>query len=307
MVRRPLAWRIVFDLAIPLSLCSVSALAQSPAPQAGTKKTASPMLEVVSAEYLPRHSDSLAGTDVDNSDDINSVVDTVRYQLRNNSTQKSVTAYQIEITLTIDGKTVGGPIGMGADLANLVVNAQCPLSGSVSETIGEGAIRPGDTYTNSTVAGFDKEKSNGQMPTVHVAVTGIIWSDGTVEDEGRYGQQMNRMLIQRRKDAEAGAKVIAILEAHENDPDIHHRIAEVAKAVKTLVDEVPRVQKTSEGSTYGDGGGPAPFREMLGNLKIAESTPYPKEFFDAYSASYECRYERLASMAGSASALEAEK
>lgn len=303
MPRPPFA-RIFFAPIIVLSLCSASLLAQAPASQTAIKKASSPRLEVVSAEYLPRHTDSAAGTDANAAPDINSVVDTVRYQLRNNSTQKAVTAYQIEISYTSDGKPVGFPSGMGTDLMNLVLNAQCPLSNAGSETSWEGAIKPGDTYTNSTAANVDKEKSNGQTPSVHVAVKGIIWSDGTVEGEGVYLKFMNHMLSQRRRSAEDGAKVIAILEAHREDSDIHHRIAEVAKEIQVLADEVPREQKTSDGWTTTKAVSPA-FSEFLGNIKIFESTPNPKEAFDAYSASYECRYKHLASMPGPAAPLQA--
>jgi hypothetical protein len=301
MSHPPLACRIRFYLAIFLCVGNVAALAQSPASQTAVKKT-SPTLEVVSAEYFPRGTDSAAGTDASALADLNGRADTVRYKLRNNDAQRAVTAYQIEISFTSDGKPVGTPSGLGMDLMNLVMNAQCHSPGSSSEPAWQGAIKPGGTYADSTTANVDKEKLKGQTPTAHVAVVGIIWSDGAVavEGEGWPRTSMNRMLNQRRKDADAGAKVIAILDAHHNDPDIHHRIAEVAKAIQVLTDEAPGLQKNSE-RTGQNAGASAALSEFLSNLHIFESTAYPKEAFEAYSANYECRYKLLASLLGPAS------
>jgi hypothetical protein len=310
MPRPPLSRCIIHALIVLVSFYSVSMIGQSPAApspasQNATKKTSPPTLEVVRAEYFARQTDAAAGTDATALPDLNKQVDTVRYALKNDG-QKAVTAYEIEISYTSDGKPVGFPSGIGADLMYPIVNAQCQPSDAGSETSSQGAIGPGDTYTDSTVANLDKEKLNGQIPSVHVSVTGIIWSDGTVEGEGMHLQSMNRILRRRRNDAEDGAKVIAILDAHQDDPDIHHRIGEVAKAIQVLMDEVPAVQKTAEGTTYGNGASAA-LTEPLNNLRIFESTPYAKEAFEAYSASYECRYKHLAALLGPAGSLKAEK
>lgn len=305
MSRPPFSRRIHFYLVIFLFVCRVPAFAQSAGSQNAAKKT-SPTLEVVSAEYFPRHADSAAGTDANALADLNGLVDTVRYKLRNTDAQRAVTAYQIEISFTSDGKPVGTPSGLGMDLMNLVMNAQCHSPGSRSEPAWQGAIKPGDTYTDSTVANVGKEKLNGQTPTAHVAVVGIIWSDGAVEAEGWHRTSMNRMLSQRRKDANGAAKVIAILDAHEDDPDIHRRIAEVAEAMQALAAEAPGAQKDSEG-TIQNAGAPPALNEFLSNLHIFGSAPDPKEAFEAYSANYECRYTLLASLLGQPANLEAGK
>jgi len=306
MPRPLLSRRIIFGLNIAVFVYSISVLAQSPAGQTAVKKTSSPTFKVVSAEYFPQHTDSAVASDADPSNNVNNLMDTVRYTLRNDS-QKGVTAYDLEISYTSDGKPVGYPGGFGEDLTSLTMLAEClPPGADPGFALREMVIKSGDTYTHSIPANVDKEKLNGLTPSVHVRVVGVIWSDGTFEGEGFGLDAVKHDLDRRKKDAEAGAKVIAILDAHQDDPDIHHRIAEVAKAIQALVDEVPAVQKTSAGTTYGNSA-PGAFIEPLNNIRIFESTPYPREALDAYSATYECRYKHLAAQLGPDASLEAAK
>lgn len=296
MLRPPLAWRIS-SLTILLSCYSVclfaqSALTQTPNSQTADEKT-SPTLDVVSAEYVPKANST--------------GIDMIRYTLRNNG-QKIVTAYRVETP----------PSGYGEDFINLAVNAQCRSSRANSqasshpdsqasaeataESMWEGSIKPGETHTNSIPANIDKEKVNGETPSFHIFVSGVLWSDGTMEAEGFNRKLMEQTITMRRLQAEDGARVIAILEAHRDDPDIQHRLAEISEAIDAIAEKEinapkpPRQTSTQKEPLAVVMRPSAAVQELQVNLKMFRSLPDPQESFEAYSASFECRYKTMASL-----------
>jgi len=260
-------------------------LASHDAPVLGqsSKATRVPTLDVLSAEYMPE-------------------TDTIQLRLVNHS-QKAATAYNVALGLMNDQKQVEWKSGFGEDLLNLVLNAQCDnvlqnsLGGDAKPAPDswEGAIKPGDTRVQSIAANLDKSQLNGVPPALQAAVTGIVWSDGSIEESKIVpwaAGSMNRVRDQRKEDASNAAKVAAILNAHPEDADIQHRIGEAVKTLEALAAEYPRQQPSPEGKAGQRKFVSSPVvSEALHNLKIFVASPYPKEAFEAYRASFDCKYK----------------
>jgi hypothetical protein len=245
--------------------------------------TKNPSLDVLSAEYLPE-------------------TDTIQFRLVNHS-NKAATAYYVAFGLMNDAQQVNWGPGFGEDLLNVVLNSQCrnarqnlPADNSL-----EGAIKPGDTYIRSVPANLDRNQLNSSAPAVHAEVAGIIWSDGSVEERKMFPAataSMNGSRDHRRKDAGDTAKVVAILNAHPDDPDVQHRIGEAIKSLQALLADDPRVEPASERAP-----GQKQFvrispvvGSVLANLKLFASSPDPKEAFEAYSALLECQNEHRSAL-----------
>jgi hypothetical protein len=272
-------------LAIALFLASQDALVLGQS----SKATKAPTLDVLSAEYMPE-------------------TDTIQLKLVNHS-QKAATAYNVALGLMNDQKQVEWKSGFGEDLLNPVLNAQCDLQNSLggdakpAPDSWDGAIKPGDTRVQSIAANLDKSRLNGAPPALQAAVTGIIWSDGSIETSEIVpwaASSMNRVRDQRKEDAGNAAKVTAILNAHPEDADIQHRIGEAVKTLEALAAEYPRQQPSPEGKAgqrTGVSASPV-VSEALHNLKIFAASPYPKELFEAYRASFECKYKLRVALGG---------
>jgi hypothetical protein len=269
--------RLLFAMALLLiSQCAPLLGQSSPA-------TKTPTL-VVSAEYMP-------GTD------------TIQLKLVNHS-RRAATAYNVALGLMNEQKQIDWKSGFGEDLLNPLLNAQCDnvlqnsLGGNAKHPPDswDGAIKPEDTRVQSIAANLDKSQLNSVPPALHAAVTGIIWSDGSIETSEIVpwaAGSMNRVRDQRKEDAGNAAKVAAILNAHPEDTDIQHRIGEAVQALEALAAEYPRQQPSPEGKA-----GQRMFvsaspvvSEALNNLKILAASSYPKELFEAFSASFECKYK----------------
>lgn len=171
-------------------------------------------------------------------------------------------------------------LGYGLDMLNTVLNARCQAH---SDTSWIGAIRPGDTYTESVLAGLDKNKITDSQPVVQVAVTGIIWSDGGVE--GPDQTIMNQYVALREETAANEAKVISLLNAHQADPDVQHRLSEMTKGVSLLKDTTPRVKGPQQGATITGSRiaeEPPVYSELMVNLSNIAHSNMPREYLEAY-------------------------
>ena len=223
-----------------------------------SKTTSTPALEVLSATYA-------------------SDTDEIVFSLVNNS-QKHVTAYSVNITVSSGGNVIQR-FGHGLDMLNTVLNARCQAH---SDTTWNGAIKPGDAYTESLLAGLDKTKMTESKPVVQVAVTGIIWSDGSVE--GPDQTIMNQYEVLREETANNEARVISILNAHQADPDVQHRISDITKDVSLLKDITPRVKKPQQGAKItGSRIAEEPvYSELMANLNNIANSNMPREYLEAY-------------------------
>lgn len=255
------------------------------AAQSSTTKKPALTLDVLSAEYLPD-------------------TDTIRVKLINHS-KKTATAYGIDISVLSNGKVLSQS-GRASDLLNLFVSQQCGAGSKDSLA----AIQPGEIEIDSQPANFDKTQLTTPEPEIHVTVVGIIWSDGTVEGDPKNPSgtlAMNRMQKQREKDASDEAKIISILDEHQDDPDIHHRIREITEAVAALATAPPAQTENADPvhRRYTDARSPV-FTTFLTNLQISESSPSPKETFEAITSFLACTHKERVAMLPPAAPAEAQ-
>lgn len=270
---------------LALALFVASQSASLPAQSSPMRKAQT--LEVLSADYLPE-------------------TDTIQFKLVNRS-QKAVTGYELVIGEN-EVTQVNWHGGFGEDLLNQVLTEQCRNVGEKSPTANplddkspadktwEGAIRPGDIYVHSIPANLDERQSNGSARAIHIVVAGVVWSDGSVEADQNFPSavmSINRSLEREKLDASDSAKVVAILNAHTDDPDIQHRIGDAIKSLQALLADNPQAQPASQGT---------PARKMLiqsspvtgnalSNLKNFASLAAPKDAFESYSAFIQCQNE----------------
>lgn len=263
---------VLLPLILLFSSCAARTLGQSSTASTST-------LDVLSAEYDPS-------------------TDSIAVKLVNHG-QKAITAYGIDISLMSRGIVIQR-FGYAADLIGRVLEEQCK-SGSGAPWGWEGAIKPGDVYTESLPVGVDKSKAEDQVPVPHIAVTGVLWSDGSVEGSRTAVEgisTMNQIQDQRGKEAKTEAKVTSILQANKGDTDIQHRIGEVNKGVKFLRDITPSVKEPLDGAKTTNATidtSTSVLTEFLRNLQLLATSPYPEQLLEGYSAFFSCRYEhRLA-------------
>ncbi len=275
MVRLPNAFRLSLRfLAIALFVVSQYA----PLPGQSSLKAKAPGLEVLGADYTPE-------------------TDTIQFKLVNRS-QKFATDYEIAIGVN-DGTQVNWHGGFGEDLLNLVLAENCREAGEKqpASNLWEGAIKPGDTYVHSLPANLDKSKLNGSAPEVQAAVAGVVWSDGSVEVDKMFpwaAASINRSRDREKQDASDSAKVVAILNAHPDDPDIQHRIGEAINSLQALLADDPHVQPAPKGAP-----GQKQFVQTssvvssaLANVKNFALLADPKGPFEAYIGIVRCQNER---------------
>ena len=273
MIRRPnfrLLWLPMFAFAMLVLSLNSLVLAQS------SQTTNTQALEVLSATYA-------------------SDTDRIVFRLVNNSL-KSVTAYSVNITVSSGGNVIQR-FGYGLDMLNAVLNARCQAH---SDTSWDGAIKPGDIYTESVLAGLDRTKITDSKPVVQVAVTGIIWSDGSVE--GPDQTVMNQHEVLREDTANNEARVISILNAHQADPDVQDRISEITKDVSLLKDITPRVKKPQRGAKIKGSRiaeEPPVYPELLANLNNIAHSNMPKEYLEAYLSFFVERSNRRIALTNS--------
>lgn len=244
-----------------------------------------PTLDVLSAHY-------------------NRVTDKIQFKLVNNS-QKAATAYYVAFGVMGD-KQVNWESGTGEDLLDPLLTSQCRYASANSpegDNSWEGAIKPGDVYVHSSFANLPKNQLSAMAPPVHATVVGVIWSDGSVEQTPTIPwakpwvtPAINRVLDQRKEDAEESAKVVAILNAHPEDADIQHRIGEAIKSLQSLMDDYRRARQVQASEQQMRVDSSFLVSRVLNNLNNFVASPTPKVFLDAYSAVFECQYKRRVAM-----------
>jgi hypothetical protein len=285
MVRLPNACRLLLRfLALALFIAHFASqyvVSQNAAlPRRSTPTTKGPTLEVLSADYLPE-------------------TDTIQFKLVNRS-QKAATSYEVAIGVNDGtGTQVNWHGGFGEYLLDSVLGEQCRDSGEGApvDKSWEGAIKPGDIYVHSLPSNMNKSEFSGSAATIRVVVAGVVWSDGSVEVDRTFewaDMSIKQSREREKLDASDSAKVVAILNAHPDDPDIRHRLGEVIASLQALLDDDARVQPAANGAP-----GQKQFAQIspvvstvLGNLKNFASLADPKEAFEAYSAIVQCQNER---------------
>jgi len=234
----------------------------------------------------------------------NRATDAIKFELVNNS-QKTATAYYVAFGV-VGEKEVLWESGAGEDLLSLILTSQCRNAGANSpegDDSWESAIKPGDVYVHSNSANLPKNQLRGVDPPVQAAVSGVVWSDGSVGQTRTVPwatpwvtRAINRLLDQRKEDAEESSKVVAILNAHPEDADIQHRIGEATKSLQSLMDDYRRArqaqgsgQKMHVDSWY-------LVSRVLNNLNNFMALPRPEVPFNAYRAVFECQSKRRVAM-----------
>jgi hypothetical protein len=241
--------------------------------QTATEANALP-LQVRSAEYV-------------------STTNTVAVELVNDS-QKAVTAYGMDITVTADGKVLSH-LDFSADFLDLVLNAR---SQAASEDSWVGAIRPAEVYTESLPASIPNATPVTPPVVVQAAVKVIIWSDGTVEG----ADQFMIMQIQDRREAtlRAEEKVLSVLAAHNADPDIRRRIGEVVNDLALLIKEPTQGADMHTADMLNT----AVLNAAVENLARIRSSTDPDARFKVYNSDFATQHERRVALMQSMSQQE---
>jgi hypothetical protein len=249
-------------------------------------------LQVLSAEYIPgKTSDLLREPDLPRTN-TSAEFDMIRVKVVNNG-PRPATAYVIDVTVTSAGSAVTS-FQHSVDMLNQVLNERCTTG---ADNSWQGAIKPGDVYTESIAENLDKARiTDPAKVVVHVAVSGIIWSDGSVDAESASSRAaMKRYQERREEESRDEAKVIAILDAHQGDPDSQHRISEVKKAVDFLVSIRPNVREAKPGSATNEARisrSSLAFFEASQNLRNMQMSPHPTEQYEGWSSTFVCRYKQ---------------
>jgi len=283
MVRLPAACR----LSRPVALVTIALFATSqcaPLLSQSSESATAPTLDVLSVHY-------------------NRINDTIKFRLVNNS-QKVVTAYYVAFGVMVENHVMWES-ATGKDLLDLILTSQCRYAGAKSpegDDSWEGAIKPGDVFVQSNSANLPKNQLTAFDPPVHVAVVGIIWSDGSVETPTVTGatrwvtSAINRRLAQRKKDALESAKVVAILNAHPEDINIQHRIGEARKSLLSLMDDYRRERQAQASGQEILVDSSFLVSGVLNNLNNFGALPTPEIAFSAYRAVFECQSKRRIAM-----------
>lgn len=211
----------------------------------------------------------------------NAAANTVVVELAND-TQKSVTAYGLDITVRAGGKTIAHT-GYGADLLNLILNARSKKGAADSW---EGAIQPGDVHTDTIPANVPANAEVTGPVEVHVDVVVALWSDGAVEGT-------NQFMIRQMQDGRAAAlraeeKVLAILDAHGADAEIQSRIGGVLSDLALLTKasapgaDIPASEMLNS----------AVLSDAAANLTKIRSSEKAAAQFQAYAAEFAAQHQR---------------
>lgn len=256
-------------------------------PAAGQPSTAGAYhVDVLGAEYLTVA--DMAQKLANNPRYLPPSVDMIQYKLINRG-MSEINAFEIEVSVQVDGKAIdvsSSPMGTSLDLLNPQLAGQCSDSKENEVEVAVGysstgiSFKPGKTYVGSVAANVDSTKLNGSLPQVHVTVTGVIWADGKIEGKASTPMSplgvttMYRTRDLRQHDADSEAKALAIVDAHPEDTNIQHRIAEAIKGLQSLQQAYPVVS------------------EVIFNLGIAANSPNPKEKFEMLDTLWTCEHQR---------------
>lgn len=287
--------------ALALSIMSLGVAA------AGQSSTANAYhVEVLDAEYLTVA--DMALKLANNPQYLPPSIDMIQYKLINRGTSE-INAFGVEVSVLMDGKEIdvsGLPTGMSLDLINAQLDAQCQgwRENETEVAAGYGSpgmsFQPGEIYVGSLAANVGKTKLNGALPQVHVRVTGVIWADGKIEGKSPTPisplgiTDMYRIRDTRQQEAVFEAKALAIVDAHAEDPDIQHRIAEAIKGLKSLQQAYPQEESLRDGGPAAKMhvAEPPVVSEVIYNLGIAANSPNPKEMFETLDALWTCEHQR---------------
>ena len=261
-------------------------------------------IEVLSAEYL-----TVADMVLKLANDSHHIapsIDMIQYKLINRGTSE-ISAFEVEVSVLVDGKEIdvsGSPTGTSLDLMDPQLAAQCGLRENETEvaagysSVGM-SFKPGEIYVGSLAANVDKSKLSSAPAQVHVKVTGVIWADGKIEGNAPTPMSplgitdMYRTRDMRQREAAFEAKALAIVDAHPEDTDIQHRIAEAIKGLQSLQQGYPHEEHLREG---GPGtkmlvAEPPVVKGVIYNLEIAAKSPNPKEVFETFDALGTCEHQ----------------
>ncbi|HXR39404.1 MAG TPA: hypothetical protein VN776_09940 [Terracidiphilus sp.] len=211
----------------------------------------------------------------------NPAANTVVVELAND-TQRSVTAYGLDITVTAGGKAIAHT-GYGADLLNLILNARSKKGAADSW---DGAIRPGGVHTDTIPANVLAEAEVTGPVEVRVDVTVVLWSDGAVEGTNQF--MIRQMQDGRQATLRAEGKVLSILDAHSGDPEIQSRIGGVLNDLALLVKgpepgaDVPASEMLNS----------AVLSDAVANLTKIRSSNNAAAQLQAYAADFTAQHER---------------
>jgi hypothetical protein len=234
----------------------------------------------------------------------NRITDTVKFKLVNNG-QKAATAYYVAFGVRGE-KEVLWESGAGEDLLDLILTSQCRNAGANSpegDDSWEGAIKPGDVYVHSNSANLPKNQLPGVDPPVQAAVSGVVWSDGSVGQTRTIPwatpwvtRAINRLLDQRKEDAEESSKVVAILNAHPEDADIQHRVGEATKSLQSMMDDYRRARQAQASGQTVHVDSSYLVSRVLNNLNNFVALRRPEVPFNTYTAVFECQSKRRVAM-----------
>jgi len=230
-------------------------------------------LQVISAKYL-------ADKDV------------IQYKLVNTG-NNPVTAFSAEISAEVGGRDAirnGGPVDWRRDLlyGELFLQCQNAPENADEEDVNpfanpiqvKGTIKPGQTYIQDLPGSLYLDKDSLQLgfPTIHVVITGIMWSVGTMEGTKAGIGDMRQFRDWRHEASLEWEEVLAVLKAHLDDEDSQHRINETIKDLKSLLVGYPReieLPEDESGTMYVGSQGNA--EAMIRNLDEAAFLSDPRE------------------------------
>jgi hypothetical protein len=150
-----------------------------------------------------------------------------------NSGKRPVTAYQLDITVTNGGKEIKHE-RYSKDLIEVVLNKRLVVG---SDASWDGAIKPGDTYTETFTASLSGTSlpGPGNDTKVQAVITGVTWSDGaTNSTDTRAAVSMNRYLTIRNVKARTESAILSIFEGHKADVDVQHRLEGISRDINAL-------------------------------------------------------------------------
>ncbi len=130
-------------------------------------------------------------------------------------------------------------------------------------------------------------------PKIHVELTGIIWSDGTIE--GTAGLWDMRRIRDWRQEADGEEKsVLAALKAHAEDGNTQHQINEATKDLQSLMEGYPREVKCPEDEPYQSLHVPSQgiAESMIRELDLAAYEPEPRERYTFLREYLACVHDR---------------
>ena len=260
-------------LRLPLAVCMALLFWLPTAASNESSEHSEYLIQVVSAKYL-----------VDRN--------IIQYKLVNTG-NNPVTAFSAEISAEAADRDVirnGGPVDWNRDLLYGELFLQCR---NVPENAGDedanpfpdsirvkGTIKPGQSYIVELPGDLlDKDLLQHASPTIHVVITGIVWSDGTMEGTKEGIAEMQRFRDLRHEAGVESDEVLTVLTAHIDDDDAQRRINETITDLRALLVGYPREVEAPEdepgGNLYVHTQSKA--EDMITDLEQAAFLPNPQE------------------------------